>query len=176
MDLRSLIPVVPDFPRAGVGFLDITAVLHHPQAFDWCVTQLAGFAHARGATSVVAVESRGFLFGAPVAQRLALPLVVARKPGKLPGAVHAVRYDTEYSTDELQIQHHAPIGAGPWLVDDVLATGGTLLAVADLLEQHFGARVSGAGVVVSLDFLPGPASLQARALCLDAVERYPVSG
>ena len=172
MDLRSLIPVVPDFPRPGVGFLDITAVLHHPQAFDWCVTSLAGFASARGASSVVAVESRGFLFGAPVAQRLGLPLVVARKPGKLPGAVHAIRYDTEYSTDELQIQQHAPVGASPWLVDDVLATGGTLLAVADLLERHFVAQVGGTGVVVSLEFLPGPTRLQARPLAVDALERY----
>ncbi len=172
MDLRSLIPVVPDFPRPGVGFLDITAVLHHPQAFAWCVDRLSVFATARGASSVVAVESRGFLFGAPVAQRLGLPLVVARKPGKLPGAVHAVRYDTEYSTDELQIQQHAPVGATPWLVDDVLATGGTLLAVGDLLEQHFGVRAGGAGVVVSLDFLPGPARLQARPLLLDALQRY----
>ena len=172
MDLRSLIPVVPDFPKPGVGFLDITAVLYHPQAFDWCVTRLASFAEARCASSVVAVESRGFLFGAPVAQRLGLPLVVARKPGKLPGAVHVVRYDTEYSTDELQIQRHAPVGSRPWMVDDVLATGGTLLAVAELLEHQFGARPSGAGVVLSLEFLPGRKRLQARALQSDAVESY----
>lgn len=172
MDLRSLIPVVPEFPRPGVGFLDITAVLHHPQAFDWCVSRLADFARARGASSVVAVESRGFLFGAPVAQRLGLPLVVARKPGKLPGAVHTIRYDTEYSTDELQIQQHAPVGASPWLVDDVLATGGTLLAVADLLERGFGAQPSGAGVVISLEFLPGSARLRERPLDLDSVDRF----
>jgi len=171
MDLRSLIPVMPDFPRPGVGFLDITAVLHHPQAFDWCVTHLACFAEARAASSVVAVESRGFLFGAPVAQRLGLPLVVARKPGKLPGAVHAMRYETEYSIDELQIQQHAPVGARPWMVDDVLATGGTLLAVADLLERHFGVPPAGAGVVISLEFLPGPTRLGERPLILDAVER-----
>lgn len=172
MDLRSLIPVVPDFPRPGVGFLDIMAVLHQPKAFDWCVTHLTGFAGACGASSVVAVESRGFLFGAPVAQRLGLPLVVARKPGKLPGAVHAMSYDTEYSRDELQIQQHAPVGPAPWLIDDVLATGGTLLAVADLLERHFDARIAGAGVVISLEFLPGPARLEERRLRLDAVERY----
>ena len=173
MDLKALIPVVPDFPRPGVGFLDITAVLHDPAAFDWCIGRLADFARSRRASSVVAVESRGFLFGAPVAQRLGLPLVVARKPGKLPGAVHQLSYQTEYSTDTLQIQQHAPVGGRPWLVDDVLATGGTLLALSDLIERHFGAGVSGAGVVVSLDFLPGSARLEARPLLLDALERYP---
>ncbi|MBU3693352.1 MAG: adenine phosphoribosyltransferase [Rhodocyclaceae bacterium] len=172
MDLKAIIPVVPDFPRAGVGFLDITAVLHHPPAYDWCVAQLAGFAQARGASSVVAVESRGFLFGAPVAQRLGLPLVVARKPGKLPGAVHGITYETEYSVDELQVQHHAPLGQRPWVVDDVLATGGTLLAVAALLERDFDVSPAGAGVVVSLEFLPGPARLGEAGLGWDAVVSY----
>lgn len=172
MDLKPLIPLIPDFPRPGVGFLDITGVLHHPQAFAWCVGRLADLARVRGASSVVAVESRGFVFGAPVAQQLGVPLVLARKPGKLPGAVHRVDYQTEYSSDALHLQRHAPLGERPWLVDDVLATGGTLLALADLLQSHFGVPAIGAGVVVCLDFLPGAGRLADRPLPLDALERY----
>ena len=155
MNLKDYIPVVPDWPKPGVNFLDITGLLNEPKAFNtvckWLSIQVAN----ANATSIVAIESRGFIFAGTLARSKELPLVLVRKPNKLPGDVHTVTYDTEYSTDSLSIKTNAPVGIRPFIVDDLLATGGTILATAQLLRNNFDVDVVNAAAVIGLDFLPG---------------------
>ena len=172
MNLRNRIPTVNDWPTPGVKFLDITGVLHDPAAFAWCCSTMTRHARAHGASSIVAIESRGFVFGSVIAHRLDIPLVLARKRGKLPGAVYEIDYQTEYSTDAMAIQQHAPVGLTPFVIDDVLATGGTLLAAAALLKDHFNVVSVTAGVIVNLDFLSGRKKLEEQNISLIALENY----
>lgn len=172
MDLRSHIPVVPDWPKPGVNFLDITGLLTHAPAFDHAVNQLSVWIRGNQATSIVAVESRGFIFGAPVAKALGLPLVLARKPNKLPGPVHTVSYTTEYSQDSLSIKSASEVGHQPCVIDDVIATGGTVLAVAELLERHWHPEQILAAAVMALDFLPGMSALQTKGIRTHALLHY----
>lgn len=172
MDLRTHIPVVPDWPKPGVNFLDITGLLTHAPAFNHAVDQLIGWIRHNQATSIVAVESRGFIFGAPVANALKLPLVLARKPNKLPGPVHTVSYTTEYSFDSLAIKSSSEVGGRPCVIDDVIATGGTVLAVTELLERHWHPQQVLAAAVIALDFLPGMSALQTKSIRAHALIHY----
>jgi len=172
MNLREHIPTVEDWPKPGVRFLDITGILHNPAAFAYCCSIMTRHARAYGASSIVAVESRGFVFGSVIANRLDVPLILARKSGKLPGAVYEITYDTEYSTDTLAIQQHAPVGLTPFVMDDVLATGGTMLAVIDLIKNNFKTVAVTAGVIVNLDFLPGRQRLEQAGITLASLENY----
>jgi adenine phosphoribosyltransferase len=155
MNLKDYIPVVHNWPKPGVNFLDISGLLNEPRAFasaaDWLSLQV----RRAEATSLVAIESRGFLFASVVAKAQALPLIIVRKPNKLPGDVHTVTYNTEYSTDSLCIKPNAPVGKHPFIVDDLLATGGTILATAQLLKNHFDIETISAAAIIGLDFLPG---------------------
>ena len=162
MDIRAHIPVVPDWPKPGVNFLDVTGLLITPTVYNHVVNLMSLWVQQFGATSLVAVESRGFLFASPIAKALALPLVIVRKPNKLPGDVYSVTYDTEYSTDSLSIKTNSPVGTSPCIIDDLIATGGTVLATAGLLRQHFAPESVGCAAVIGLDFLPGRVNLQAN--------------
>jgi adenine phosphoribosyltransferase len=155
MNLKDYIPVVPNWPKPGVNFLDITGLLNEPKAFNAVCQWLSIQARAVNATSIVAVESRGFLFAGSLARSHELPLVLVRKPNKLPGDVRTVTYNTEYSTDSLSIKSNAPVGSRPFIIDDLLATGGTILATAKLLRDNFDVEVVNAVAVIGLDFLPG---------------------
>ena len=155
MNLKKYIPVVSNWPKPGVDFLDITGLLNEPRAFNEVCRWLSVQVKAANATSIVAVESRGFIFASPIARAHELPLVLVRKPNKLPGDVYTVTYDTEYSTDSLSIKTNALVGARPFIVDDLLATGGTVLATAQLLRNNFNTEVINAAAVIGLDFLPG---------------------
>jgi adenine phosphoribosyltransferase len=153
---------VPDFPRPGILFKDITPVLGDPALFPRTTHALADRFRGDGITHVAAIESRGFLFGAPVAQHLGAALVPLRKPGKLPARRHRVEYALEYGTDALEAHEDAcSTGARVLVVDDVLATGGTAAAACQLVERT-GATVVGCAFLVSLDFLPGRAALSGR--------------
>lgn len=160
MDIRAHIPVVPDWPRPGVNFLDVTGLLITPPVYNHVVNAMSLWVRQFEASSLVAVESRGFLFASPIAKALGLPLIMVRKPNKLPGPVYSVTYDTEYSTDSLSIKSDSPVGINPCIVDDLIATGGTVLATAGLLRQHFAPARIGCAAVIGLDFLPGRARLQ----------------
>lgn len=145
----------PDFPRPGIVFRDLAPVLLDPELTADIVSELEREARDRGADVVVAVESRGFLFGAPLAISLDLPLAIVRKQGKLPGDTITRQYDLEYGDAELELQLEAlRSGQAVFVVDDLLATGGTLAAAAHLVERA-GARVAGLGVVVELASLGG---------------------
>lgn len=160
--LDALIRDVPDFPRPGVLFKDITPLLADPEAFGAVVEALAGFgrdADGGSVDKVVGMEARGFIFAAPVALALGAGLVPVRKPGKLPGETHALSYSLEYGEATLEL-HRDAIAPGErvLLVDDVLATGGTMEATRRLVEQC-GGTVTGAAVLLELSFLDGRAAL-----------------
>ncbi len=155
MDLKARIRDIADFPEPGILFRDITPLLGNPAAFQAVLAELAKEARALGAEVVVGVESRGFIFGAPLADRLGLPFVPVRKPGKLPAARMSVEYSLEYGHSQLDIHEDAMApGARAYIVDDVLATGGTALAAAKLVEMA-GGLVSGFGFVIELTDLQG---------------------
>ena len=155
LDIKALIVDVPDFPKPGIVFKDITPVLAHPKAFAAVIEQLAEHAAALRADGVLAIESRGFIFGAPLAQRLELPLQLVRKRGKLPRAALTARYELEYGFDHLEVHADAVRKGGRYLiVDDVIATGGTAAAVAGLVAGQ-GASVSACLFLIELTFLAG---------------------
>jgi len=170
MNLKNIITETADWPRPGVNFLDITPILENPAVFDYCVNQLV--AHAQGATSIVAVESRGFPLGAVVANRLGIPLVLVRKPGKLPRPVYSESYVTEYSTDTLEIKQSSNIGTHPIVIDDLLATGGTVTAVVTLLKKNFDPIRITCGVIINLSFLPGEQLLRLNQVEVKSLETY----
>lgn len=160
--LRAAIVEVPDFPRPGVGFKDITPVLADAALFRRTIEGLAAPWRSRGVTHVLAIESRGFLFGAPVALALEAALVPVRKPGKLPRSIVSEQYSLEYGVDTLQLHRDAlPPGARALVVDDVLATGGTCRAALRLVER-LDATAIGASAVIDLGFLPWREALAGR--------------
>lgn len=154
-DLAALIRAVPDFPTPGVMFRDVTPLLADAAAFTRCIDALAEPWQASKVQAVCGIEARGFIFGAALAQKLHAGFVPLRKPGKLPPPVASVDYQLEYGSDALQAQSGAIApGERVLLVDDVLATGGTLLAAVALVEQLQGELV-GASVVIELETLQG---------------------
>lgn len=159
MDLNALIRDVPDFPKPGILFKDITPLLADPKAFGYAVARMAAHYARTPLGAIAAAEARGFLFAAPLALELNLPLVPLRKPGKLPYKTHSFRYDLEYGSAELHmhVDGVAP-GARVLLVDDVLATGGTMAAAGKLIEQA-GGVVAGCAFLIELGFLGGRAHL-----------------
>ena len=160
--LRSRIRDVPDHPRPGILFKDITPLLGDAGAFRAACEAMAGFFRGDGITHVVAVESRGFLFGGVIATGLGAGLVPVRKPGKLPYDRAREEYALEYGTDALEM-HTDAVGSGARvvLVDDVLATGGTAAATRRLVERH-GAAVVGCCFLIELGFLNGRQLLGGR--------------
>lgn len=146
---------VPDFPKPGILFKDVTPVLADGRAFADAIADLAAPWRAAAPEAVAGIESRGFILGAALALRLGCGFVPVRKPGKLPAVTLAQDYDLEYGSDRLEIHADAlPPGARVLVVDDVLATGGTLRAATALLRRQ-GADVVGAGVLLELAFLRG---------------------
>lgn len=155
MDLRQYIRDVPDFPQPGVLFRDITPLLADATAFRYVLETMAEFYRDSGLDAVVGIESRGFLFGAPLADRLRLPFVPIRKSGKLPAQVMSVEYALEYGAGRIEIHADAvQRGQHILIVDDVLATGGTAAAAARLVEL-LGARVFALLFLAELSLLGG---------------------
>ena len=154
-ELDALIRAIPDFPRAGVVFRDVTPLLADAAGFARCIDALAEPWQGNDVQSVCGIEARGFIFGAALAHRLRAGFVPLRKPGKLPPPVIAVDYQLEYGTDRLEVQRDAiRPGERVLLIDDVLATGGTLAAARALIEMLHGELV-GASVVIELEGLHG---------------------
>jgi adenine phosphoribosyltransferase len=164
-DLKARIRDVPDFPKPGILFKDVTPVLADPHLFGRAVDAMAAPFRGRHITKVVGVEARGFLLGAPIALALHTGFVPARKPGKLPYKTVTERYSLEYGDDGLQL-HEDAVGRGDrvLIVDDLLATGGTADATARLVAK-LGGEVVGFSFLVSLDFLPGRERLGREKVC-----------
>jgi len=172
-DLKALVRSVPDFPKPGILFRDITTLIGHGEGFAAGVRLLAERAQAAGAEAIAGMEARGFIFGAAVATRLGLGFVPVRKPGKLPVAVLAIDYALEYGTDTLEVDPEA-IGQGQHviIIDDLIATGGTALAALQLLRRA-GARVDHALFAIDLPDLGGAARLREAGLSVDALMAFP---
>lgn len=157
--LKNAIRDVPDFPKPGIIFKDITPVLRDAALFHETVQALAGHAREKHVTAIVGIESRGFIFGAAVADTLRVGFVPVRKPGKLPAETLSQTYELEYGTDTLEIHRDALMAADQVLiVDDLLATGGTAVAAVNLVKQT-GAGIAGLVFVVELGFLAGRTKL-----------------
>lgn len=157
MNILEHVRIVPDFPKEGIQFYDITTLLQNPVAYRFVLNWMEEQARALNATVITAIDARGFLFGAALADRLQVPLVLARKPGKLPASSVQYSYELEYGTDTL-CMHEDALQAGDRvvIVDDLLATGGTVHAVAELVQQ-LQAEVVGMLFVINLhnlNFLP----------------------
>lgn len=157
--LRAAIRTIPDFPKPGIEFKDITTVLIEPRLFRETLDALTEWTRGKSAQKVIGVDARGFLFAAPVADRLGLGLIPVRKPGKLPFRTLQEAYDLEYGTNALEM-HADAVGDGDRVVviDDLLATGGTVRAATRLVKA-LGGEIVGAGFVVELGFLGGRSQL-----------------
>ena len=161
MNLKDYIRDIPDFPQPGILFRDITPLLRNAAAFNYTIDALAEHYQDQPLDSIVAIESRGFIFGAPLACRLDKPLIPVRKEGKLPGDTVAAEYYLEYGSNTVEM-HRGDVAPGDKviIIDDLLATGGTLAAAARLVEES-GGQVSGMGLVIELEFLGGRNTLGA---------------
>jgi adenine phosphoribosyltransferase len=154
-DLKKMIREVPDFPKPGINFYDITTLLKHPDGLRKAVDALAAEYEGEKVDTVIGVEARGFIFAPALAYHLGAGFVPVRKPRKLPAECASISYDLEYGQDTLEI-HKDAVGNGHRVIiaDDLLATGGTAKAVCNLVEE-LGGTVAGLVFVVELEFLPG---------------------
>lgn len=170
-DLKGLIRTIPDFPKPGVQFRDITTLLLDPAALAATIDRLAAL-HPGPIDMVAGIEARGFIFGAAVAHALGAGLVLIRKDGKLPGATIGVDYALEYGADRVEMHEDALVpGARVLLVDDLIATGGTALAAIRLLRKA-GAELVGAGFVIDLPDLGGAARIAETGVAFGALVAF----
>ncbi|THB63732.1 MAG: adenine phosphoribosyltransferase [Desulfovibrio sp.] len=160
MDLRNVIRDIKDYPKEGIVFFDIAPLLGNPDALRFSIDALAERFKDCGATKIVAAEARGFIFGAPLAYKMGIGFVPVRKPGKLPYETTSVTYDLEYGTDTLEMHVDAvDKGEKVLVIDDLLATGGTVGGMLELVNNA-GADIVGVGFVIELGFLDGADKLQ----------------
>jgi len=170
MNLKDHIRGIPDFPKPGILFYDISTLLRHPQAWQFAMEQLAEQVGGHRPTLLAGIESRGFLLAAPLALKLGCGFVMLRKRGKLPGAVIGLDYGLEYGSDRIEIQSDAiEPGDRVVVVDDLLATGGTMAAGIALLRR-IGAEVPAAATLIELSFLRGREKLDVPCVSLMAYE------
>ncbi|MEM6590317.1 MAG: adenine phosphoribosyltransferase [Cyanobacteria bacterium P01_C01_bin.73] len=155
MDFKALIRDIPDFPQPGIVFRDITTLLGHGEGLRYTIDALAERCSEFAVDAIVGIESRGFIFGMPLAYKLGLGFVPIRKPGKLPAAVHAVEYDLEYGKDKVEMHQDAlSAGSRVLVIDDLIATGGTAAATATLIEKA-NCAIAGFSFVIELSGLNG---------------------
>ena len=155
MDLKTLIRDIPDFPKPGILFRDITTLLADSEGLRYTIDTLTEKCSQLSPDYVAGIESRGFMFGMPLAHKLGVGFVPIRKPGKLPAAVHSAEYELEYGTDRLEVHQDAfRPNSRVLIVDDLIATGGTAAATAKLVELT-GCELVGFGFVIELTFLKG---------------------
>ena len=165
MDLRGLIRDVPDFPKEGIVFRDITPLLLDPEASRQVTAELVEFAGPMEVDFIVAAEARGFIFGGALAQALGAGFVPARKPGRLPAKTVSVQYELEYGLDELEVHADAfASGARVLVHDDLVATGGTAAATIEAVEK-LGGQVVGCAFLIELAFLGGRQKLEPHEIC-----------
>ncbi len=159
MDLQTLIRPIPDFPKPGILFRDITTLLNNPEGLRYTIDTLAEKCAPLNPDYIVGMESRGFIFGTPLAYKMNIGFIPVRKPGKLPAPVYTAEYDLEYGKDRLEI-HQDAISSGKkiLIVDDLIATGGTANATAELVKQ-VGGELVGFAFIIELKDLGGKQKL-----------------
>lgn len=172
LDLKSLIRTIPDYPKKGILFRDITTLIEHPEGFRQSVEAIAAAHRGLGITHVAGIEARGFIFGAGVAIAMGVGFIPIRKKGKLPGQTLGENYALEYGVDTIEV-HADVLDAGDrvLLVDDLIATGGTALAAVSLIRRT-GATIEHAGFVIDLIDLPGGARLRAEGIALTSLVEF----
>jgi adenine phosphoribosyltransferase len=159
MDLRDHIRAIPDFPKPGILFRDITPLLANPTSLQYAIDMFAEKVVDYRPDYIAAIESRGFIFGMPLAYKLGIGFAPVRKPGKLPAAIHTASYSLEYGNDTLELHQDAfPQGSRVLIVDDLIATGGTAAATAELVQKT-GSEVIGYGFLIELVGLQGRSKL-----------------
>ena len=169
LDLKALVRTIPDYPKKGILFRDITTLIEHPEGFKESIERIASQYRGQGITHVAGIEARGFIFGAGVAITLGVGFIPVRKKGKLPGETIGQNYALEYGVDTIEI--HADVLDGSdkvLLVDDLIATGGTAIAAIGLLRRT-GATVNDAAFVIDLPDLGGAAKLKAENVDVTAL-------
>lgn len=169
LDLKSLVRTIPDYPKKGILFRDITTLIEHPEGFKESIERIASQYRGQGITHVAGIEARGFIFGAGVAIALGVGFIPVRKKGKLPGETIGQNYALEYGVDTIEI--HADVlekGDKVLLVDDLIATGGTAIAAVGLLRRT-GATVNDAAFVIDLPDLGGADKLKAENITVSAL-------
>ncbi len=169
LDLKALVRTIPDYPKKGILFRDITTLIEHPEGFKESIERIASQYRGQGITHVAGIEARGFIFGAGVAIALGVGFIPVRKKGKLPGETIGQNYALEYGVDTIEI--HADVLDGSdkvLLVDDLIATGGTAIAAIGLLRRT-GATVNDAAFVIDLPDLGGAAKLKAENVDVTAL-------
>lgn len=160
MDLKQFVTVVPDYPKKGISFKDITTIMDNGEAYKYATDQIVEYAKEMGAELIVGPEARGFIIGCPVAYALEIGFAPVRKPGKLPRETISVNYDLEYGVDQLTIHKDAiKPGQRVLVVDDLLATGGTVGATVELVEK-LGGVVAGCAFLIELTYLDGRRKLE----------------
>ena len=172
LDLKSLVRTIPDYPKPGILFRDITTLIEHPEGFKESVERIASQYRGQGITHVAGIEARGFIFGAGVAIALGVGFIPVRKKGKLPGETIGQNYALEYGVDTIEI-HADVLAAGDkvLLVDDLIATGGTAIAAIGLLRRT-GATVNDAAFVIDLLDLSGAEKLKAEGVAVTALMAF----
>ena len=159
MDIKSLIRDIPDFPKSGILFRDITTLLQDPEGLGYVIDKMAEKCDELSPDYILGMESRGFLFGVPVAYKLGVGFIPVRKPGKLPAEVYSAEYELEYGTDTLQMHRDAMAeGSKVVIIDDLIATGGTAAATAKLVRQA-GCELVGFVFLIELKGLAGRSKL-----------------
>jgi len=172
LDLKALVRTIPDYPKKGILFRDITTLIEHPEGFKESIERIASLYRGRGITHVAGIEARGFIFGAGVAIALGVGFIPIRKKGKLPGETIGQNYALEYGVDTIEI--HADVldsGDTVLLVDDLIATGGTAIAAVGLLRRT-GARVENAAFVIDLPDLGGADKLKAEGVVVSSLIEF----
>lgn len=173
MDLLSQVRTIQDFPKPGINFFDVTSILENPLVFSYSIKQMQKIAADNEIESIVGIDARGFIWASALADRLKCPLHLARKPGKLPGEVVTMEYQTEYSTASLSMIKGHNITGRVMVVDDILATGGTLSAVGRLLTEHWNILPENQihCVLIDLSFLPGRSVLENSGYIVKSLTR-----
>jgi adenine phosphoribosyltransferase len=164
MDLKDFVTIVPDYPKEGIRFKDITTIMDNGEAYKFATDEIVKFAKEVGTEIIVGPEARGFIIGCPVAYALEVGFAPVRKPGKLPRETISVEYDLEYGKDTLSIHKDAiKPGQRVLIVDDLLATGGTVGATIELVEK-LGGIVAGCAFIIELSYLVGRERIQNHAI------------